>query len=313
MGPTRSSSLQSAWQTLWRCAVDSGSTSAIPQASCRPMSAGYRESWQSKCAKMAAAHHTRVWRQSLQSVQSPAVQAERGAAAALLDADVNAVPGVAQKRHSGAEMFGLSRGPSVGLCTTGSRAPRDIGFQARLVTPGSFVITRPAPSGPWAKSAPDLPKLDFWLWQVVRVMQPGQPVPGFSKPSESFTYEAHLQQPANGKSVKGRWTKCFVDHRPAFMRTEAEKAEQKAASRFWQGHNKKTSVPSVLSGQQHARAAAASGRGYKCTTNREALLAPLSCYLRPGNIIGGGFALSATGVVPQWVHSYFGHQLALAS
>ena len=91
--------------------------------------------------------HQVVVAQSLQSVQSPAVQAERGAAAALLDADVNAVPGVAQKRHSGAEMFGLSRGPSVGLCTTGSRAPTDIEFQARLVPPTSFVITRLAPSG----------------------------------------------------------------------------------------------------------------------------------------------------------------------
>ena len=43
--------------------------------------------------------HQGVAAQSLQSVQSLAVQAEGGAAAALLDADVNAVPGVAQKRQ----------------------------------------------------------------------------------------------------------------------------------------------------------------------------------------------------------------------
>ena len=56
-------------------------------------------------------------------------------------ADVNAVPGVAQTRPSGAEMFGLSRGPSVGLFTIGSPAPTDIEFQTRLVPPSSFVIT----------------------------------------------------------------------------------------------------------------------------------------------------------------------------
>ncbi len=178
--------------------------------------------------------------QSVPSVPSVQSAAEQGAADVLLDADVNHIPKVEQRHHTGAAVHGLSTGSGITARAGPSRAPTDKEFLARLVTPGSFVITRPAANGPWAKTeCEQLVGLHWWLWQVTKVLHPGAVVPGFTKPAETFTYEAHLYQPIQAASMKGRWTKVYDDVRPAFMRTTEEKSTRKVKVKIWGIENKK--------------------------------------------------------------------------
>ncbi len=89
---------------------------------------------------------------SLPSMSSPGASAEVSAAAALLDADVNASPHVEQREHAGAETYGFRRGAQVpSVLLVSRRAPTDDAFRARLITPRSFVITRPAVSSSWGE------------------------------------------------------------------------------------------------------------------------------------------------------------------
>ena len=100
-------------------------------------------------------------------------------------------------------------------------------FKERPVTPGSFVITRPAPSGKWAKNKPKLTELAYGMWNIIRVIRLGEAIPGFKKLAETFVYDAHLYPPKKGRTGSGSWSPLFTDDRVWFMRTPAEKARRK--------------------------------------------------------------------------------------
>ena len=221
--------------------------------------------------------------QSLQSADPAPLLAERSAAAALLDDVVEHVPKVQQTAHTGRAVYGFAAG--VPLMRTGERGLTAERFKTRPVTPGSFVVTRPAPSGPWAKSKPELTKLDFWMWRVQRIIQPGNTVPGFRRPASTHIYEAHLYQPRS-KKVKGKWVPLYLGDRPAFMRTPAEKARR--CKRRLRGSTK--AIKNHDDGDDDAEAGG--------------FLKPVRCYLRPDNIIGGGFGRTGAGSVPEVVQRY---------
>ena len=88
--------------------------------------------------------------QSPLSQQSGRARAERSDAQTLLDDVVESVPHVEQRSHFGRKVFGLSAVVPVKVIAQKNVTPAE--FKKRPVTPGSFVITRPAPSGPWAKN-----------------------------------------------------------------------------------------------------------------------------------------------------------------
>jgi len=92
---------------------------------------------------------------SPQSKQSGRARAERSDAQTLLDDVVESVPHVEQRSHFGRQVFGLSAGVPVKVIAQKNVTPAE--FKKRPVTPGSFVITRPAPSGPWEKTSPSSP------------------------------------------------------------------------------------------------------------------------------------------------------------
>ena len=114
---------------------------------------------------------------SPQSQLSARARAERSDAQTLLDDVVESVPHAEQRSHFGSKAYGLSAGVLVKVMAQKILTPDE--FKERPVTPGSFVITRPAPSGKWAKNKPKLTELAFWMWNIIRVIRPGEAIPGF--------------------------------------------------------------------------------------------------------------------------------------
>lgn len=222
------------------------------------------------------------------SSSSAASSSARSAADALLDPAVNTMPRLRQRRHPGRQFYDWSHNPQIPLVQGSTRSLTDEQFQARPVTPGCFVITRPSAKKRWASHGDKLEELDYWLWQIAAVIPPGDPVPGFDKVAESYTYEAHLFQPV-GNSTRGRWIQVFDDLRPQYLRTVEEK--KRKHYRIW------------------TRAATPAGGA---PAAHKHFLEPVRSYLRPANIVGGGFQRTPGGSIPGFVDMYWARQSALA-
>ena len=160
-------------------------------------------------------------------------QSQSQDANALLDQSASTFPsGVQQKHHAASELYGFRRGRNVTAAPERqSQAPSNEAFAARLITPGSFVLTRPAPSSHWARTAPKLSKIDYWVWQVSSVHLPGEVLPGSDTPLDEHIYVAQLFQPKRGCNVKSAWTPCWEISGPRFLRTSEEKARRDAKSK----------------------------------------------------------------------------------
>ena len=78
------------------------------------------------------------------------------------------------------------------------------------------------------------------MWNIIRVIRPGEAIPGNKKPAETFVYDAHLFQPKKGRTGSGSWSPLFTDDRMLFMRTPAEKARRKRRRLALWGTDKKT-------------------------------------------------------------------------
>ena len=152
-------------------------------------------------------------------------------------------------------------------------------------------------SGPWAKTKPKLSQLNFWLWSVAQVIRPGQVIPGFRKVAESFVCDAHLYQPKKGVRGTGDWAPLFTDDRVSFMRTPAEKARRKRRRLSLRGTEKKK-IKKV-----RAVSESSSDDGI-CN------LRPIRCFLRPENIVGGGFGRTASGAIPNAIQQHALAELA---
>jgi hypothetical protein len=173
-------------------------------------------------------------------------------------------------------------------------------FKKRPVTLGSFVITRTAPSGKWNKQNPKLAELAFWMWHVIRVIRPGEAIPGKNKLAETFVYDAHLHQPKKGRTGSGSWSPLFTDDRVYFMRTGEEKARhtrRKLVLRRGTFKKQKIRVKRDLSD----------------TSDDGEFLRPIRCLLRPQNIVGGGFGRTATGAIPNAIRKHAMVELAVTA
>ena len=274
--------------------------------------------------------------QSQQSLQS-----EREVASALVDASATRFPaGVQQRHHAGADLYGFRHGNEIPVApATQQRAPSDREFATRLVTPGCFVLTRPAASSHWARCSPKLAKLDFWMWQVSKVYLPGQTPPGASNPVSDYTYVAQLFQP-KGKATSSKWIPTWEVTEPKYMRTEMEKAARqtrkdhknikvrmkpchaKGVKSAQSGLSSKMSVRSKLSQKNQMPAAKSSFTTIVKSWDKAARqrLGDAECaeepssgvgakalqsLLRPGNIVGGGFGRTPSGCVPRFVQGYW--------
>ncbi len=219
--------------------------------------------------------------------------AERAESAALADLDPSRQPPpLKRKFHAAFNEFKFSRGDrTVEAQPVPSQGLTDEQFRKQVVKIGSCVITRAASHSQWAKASKKLANLDFWLWQVKRVYPPGSHVVGFSKPCATFSYEAHLYHPV--RDVKGPWTQTWDVVGPQFLRTEAEKRERNAKqvrNRFQR--MKKQRREKLKRGEKRVR-----GEGPQAL--------PVRSYLRPDNVVGGGFVRTARGCIPAYVQRYW--------
>ena len=260
---------------------------------------------------------------------------------------------VTQNQHAAADLYGIKRGSRIPLVVPRTRAPTDKEFAERKVHPGSFVITRPAPNSHWARSSKVLEKLDFWLWQITKVYAPGDTMPSTGKEVSDFIYQSNLFMPERGSKVDKTWRLAWEVTGPKFMRTELEKAkrdrkpattlkmspkmEQKMeqaihkASRRMAAQSKRkvdqskqskqskqpqqprSSFSALMNSWEDAAKEQAGEVGEKPKVLKSDSKAPLQSFLRPANVVGGGFGRSGTGMVPRFVRSYWDRHLAITA
>ena len=176
------------------------------------------------------------------------------------------------------------------------------------------------------------------MWQVSAVYLPGEMLPGTTTTLDGHIYVAHLFQPKKGCMVKAAWTPCWEVSGPRCLRTIAEKTkrrEHKARLVFRMRHKKigpkqsKESKQSVTKSEQSKKAKQSAmkseqskkakrsdmqseqsskkaklGRAAQTrASDMEGATKALQSFLRPCNIVGGGFARTPTGCVPRFAHA----------
>ena len=143
--------------------------------------------------------------QSSKSLQSVVAVAEHEEAKQMASLSPDVLPpALKQRRHGAAEICSFKRGDIIEMAKTSSRAPTDSEFQARLILPGSCVMTRPGDLGR---------QLEFWVWRVVKVYQPGEALPGMGKAADEFTYQAHLFHTKRKLDTTGPWEQTCTGNR----------------------------------------------------------------------------------------------------
>ncbi len=211
-------------------------------------------------------------------------------AAELSDLDPSAPPPPPEvKYHASADLFKFKKGPRVKVKKPEGKVLSDIEFQGQEVYPGSFVVTRAAPSSHWGLSSKKIKDLPFWTWRVTKVHPKGKVLPGHTKPCADFTYEAHLFRPAKG--VTGKWEPVFEAVGLQYLRTDVEKVKHKL---------KQDKKDKRLGGLTRATAKA----------KQKEMASPLMSLLRPGNVVGGGFSRTGGGGVPKFVRDYVERHVA---
>ena len=156
-------------------------------------------------------------------------------------------------------------------------------------------------------------------------------MPGYTDPQESWIYEGHLFHPCDETKDKGRWKKTWDRAGPQFLRTDEEKKnhedkkqkkgrkevrvrlqqllhpyskQSKEAKRKAQLKKDKSvggaGASSVAASSSAAASNTASGKDMLAPTH-----IPLRSYLRPCNVIGGGFTCTKAGFVPRFVVAYW--------
>lgn len=179
--------------------------------------------------------------------------------------------------HALAEIVGVQRGVGIDILARYGRQPHtEAEFLTRQPGLGGFVATRAILSSPMAKQEPGLSTMKFWTWRVIRVYQVGEefdePIAGRKGAAET-TYESQLYV-ANARGVlRPCWNRMA---RATFIRTLSEKARNKRRRLLRSGRAKSSAEVRL----------------------------PLLGYLRGGNVIGGGFHLTALRRVPPFVKQY---------
>ena len=198
-----------------------------------------------------------------------------------------APPPMNQFAHSLAKSAQLARAPDVALVASAGRAARSVEeFVQTPVAAGCCVVTRAAPKSPLGRASRRLAELPFWIWRVLRVFDPGSALPANSRHAAQAvdpTYEAHLYCPIVGVRMTTPMRPCWdVQNEQVFLATPSEKEALRGRPRGSSGRP---------------------GRKRKRSPEAEVHV-PLTAFLRPGNLVGGGFGLSASERVPAIVRDY---------
>ena len=174
-----------------------------------------------------------------------------------------------QRYHALGVVHGVTRGPKVMQFVSKTQVKTVAELKARPVVSGTFVVTLPGDSSSLARTCRGLQGAKFWLWKVLRVLQPGDPLPPNTRhvtTTSTTTYESQLYvvvEPQLATSpFKPLWDKLSEAH---FLKTPAEKRQ----------HHHAAPGPASLK-----------------------MRVPLTAMLRPENVICGGFSLTGTQRLP---------------
>ena len=202
---------------------------------------------------------------------------------------------MAQRARALGEVCGLARARGVQLLPSASGGPKTVAeFLHYPVAAGSCVITRPAPKSPVGKASSRLQMLPFWVWRVLSVFDVGAELPQNSMHLDKATqptYEAQLYCPKSGavrgvNAMGGPMEPCWDErHVTTFLRTPDEKAARKLNKLKWSKQGKRSRRPTT-------------------DLPTKKVLFPLRALLRPGNLAGGGFMLTASGRVPEKIRRH---------
>ena len=136
-----------------------------------------------------------------------------------------------QRAHVLGRSLQLARSTDVQVVAGPAGGPRTADeFRVSPVAAGSCVITRPATKTKLALLAPALQGLPFWVWRILRVVDPGSALPANSRrlaAADVTVFEAHLYSPDNGTATGVMRPVWDVQEETVFLRTPAEKQGRK--------------------------------------------------------------------------------------
>jgi len=207
---------------------------------------------------------------------------------------VDLVPGqdatpLRQVAHGLAATAGVQRSLAIPLVVRGTGRVTTEQFAALPIVAGCMVLTRASPHCALGKHCRELSVLPYWAWRVLNVFGVGAELPANSRharQAEECCYEAHLYSPASGGNMKDILHPCWdVQSELLFLRTPEEKARRRDTGR-------------------------AEGERASEGNRRSVVHVPLRAFLRPKNIIGGGFQLTRASRLPQFALAYVEHVLS---
>jgi hypothetical protein len=244
---------------------------------------------------------------SAESLSPVAIEQQRaGELADLLPTSLP--PPLKRHAHSCADdLYGFKKGERVQTASVASarRVPDDL-FQKQVVVPGCFVITRPAESSHWAKASSKLSRSPFWVWRVVNLHEPGTVPPGYQKACAEYIYEAELFKPVSANT--GPWTQVWDVVGPQYMRTKREKVGHRLRKKARQRKRdlKKAKLDLERKRLRKRGVALERVKHVKIEPARPSQeCVPVRSYLRPCNIVGGGFSRTSSGCIPSYVRQYW--------
>ncbi|CAE8653696.1 unnamed protein product [Polarella glacialis] len=191
-----------------------------------------------------------------------------------------------QRVHTMADYFCLARGRDVPLVALYGQQPRtDAAFLAQSPAVGGYVATRRATHSALAQACPQLKRMPFWVWRVLHAYQPGdsfpRPVQGLLVATEPV-FEAQVHAASDPDTCRGSLEPCWEELAGGqVMRTMAAKLKARARRQLFQQQGGKRNID-----------------------KSDNLLIPLTAFLRPGNLIGGGFHVTPARHVPGYVHQF---------
>jgi hypothetical protein len=200
------------------------------------------------------------------------------AAVPFLDLQIGVdAPPLRQVAHALSSTCAVERATDVPLVHKGSRGPKNIEeFKASPIVAGCMVLTRAARHCALARQCPDVARLAYWPWRILRVVREGSTLPANSRHLQraaETTYEAHLYCPGGGHMGGTLHPLWDEQSEMVFLATVEEKR-----------------------GQRHKK---------KDVDNYQPVVhVPIRGFLRPENIVGGGFQLTRAGRLPAIAMEY---------
>ena len=104
-------------------------------------------------------------------------------------------PALRQQPHTSADVFWFIPGDRVIVPKIPVQRIAVADFPKQWIVPGSHVITRAAPSSPWARLCVKLQGVEFWAWRVLSVIQPTSVSSSSDKKHSDVRFVAQVYHP----------------------------------------------------------------------------------------------------------------------